>query len=373
MRPSDMPASTSPSPGPTLDRRKFLGYGARAAGGLALVGAAGPLLAACGSSKSSTTATTGGGATTVPSVGKVAYQLSWIENFQFAGEYIADTKGYYTAQGVDIALLPGGPSTTVDPIVVAGTALVGNGSPDSMASDNAQGAGLVTIGAQYQKSPFCIISRTSDPIKTPQDMAGKKIGIQSANDTLWNAFLTLSGVSASSFTKVPVQFDVSVLSAGTVDGFFGYSNDDVIHLQSLGVDVTNFLLADYGYKLFTSTYVVKASTLADTQKRAALVAFMKADIHGWQDAVADPVLDAQLTVTKYGKSLGLVQKEQQDSCTATNALMVNADTQAHGLFWMTDEAISATINTLKASGITATPAMFTNEILQEVYQGKNHV
>jgi ABC-type nitrate/sulfonate/bicarbonate transport system substrate-binding protein len=261
----------------------------------------------------------------------------------------------------------------VDPIVVAGTALVGNGSPDSCASDNAQGADLKIIGAQYQKSPFCIISKTSNPIKTPQDMAGKKIGIQAANNTLWNAFLTLSNIKASSFTKVPVQFDVSALSSGTVDGFFGYSNDDFIHLKSLGVDVTDFLLADYGYKIFTSTYVVKSSSLTDPTKRAALVAFMKADIKGWQDAVADPALDAMLTTTKYGKSLGLDAKEQQDSCVATNLLMVNADTDAHGLFWMTDQAIGETINTLKASGITATPSMFTNEILQEVYQGKNHV
>jgi ABC-type nitrate/sulfonate/bicarbonate transport system substrate-binding protein len=368
-----------PSSQPAMDRRKFLGYGAKAAGGLVLAGTAGPLLAACGKSSTATTATTTAAATgtTAPavakSVGKVAYQLSWINNFQFAGEYVADTKGYFTAQGVEISLLPGGPSTTVDPIVVAGTALVGNGSPDSCASDNAQGADLKIIGAQYMKSPFCIISKTSNPIKTPQDMAGKKIGIQAANNTLWNAFLTLSNIKASSFTKVPVQFDVSALSSGTVDGFFGYSNDDFIHLKSLGVDVTDFLLADYGYKLFTSTDVVKSSSLTDPTKRAALVAFMKADIKGWQDAVADPALDAQLTVTKYGKSLGLDAKEQQDSCVATNALMVNADTDAHGLFWMTDQAISETITTLKASGITATPSMFTNEILQEVYQGSNHV
>jgi ABC-type nitrate/sulfonate/bicarbonate transport system substrate-binding protein len=386
MKPKSVPASTDSSMdgAPVFDRRRFLGFGARAAGGLALAGAAGPLLAACGSSKpnASTTATTAAAAAAsatpttagaAKSVGKVAYQFSWIENFQFAGEYLADTRGYFTNNGVDIQLLPGGPSTTVDPIVISGKALVGNGSPDTAASDNAKGASLKVIGAQYQKSPFCIISRVANPIKTPQDMAGKKIGIQAANETLWTAFLTLSKVNPSTFTKVPVQFDVSALSSGSVDGFFGYSNDDVLHLKSLGHDVTYFLLADYGYKLFTSTYVVNSSTLSDATKRAALVAFMKGDIKGWQDAVADPAAGAQLTVTKYGKSLGLDAKEQEESCQATNALMVNADTNQHGLFWMTDAAIADTIATLKASGITATPSMFTNEILQEVYQGGTHV
>lgn len=367
----------NPSAGGTpIDRRRFLGLGAGALGGLAFAGGTSSLLAACGSTSSKSSSTTADASPTslgTQSLQKVGYQLSWIMNFQFAGEYIADTKGYFRDAGIDIQLLPGGPSTTVDPIVVSGKALVGNGSPDTCASDDAKGAGLKVIGAQYQKSPFCIISRTSKPINNPQEMAGKKIGIQSANDTLWNAFLQLSGVNPSTFTKVPVQFDVSVLASGAVDGFFGYSNDDVIHLKSEGVDVTYFLLADYGYKLFTSTYVVENSTLTDSQKRANLVNFMKADIRGWQDAVADPALGAQLTVQKYGKNLGLTESEQQESCVATNQLMVNSVTNQFGLFWMTDQAVSETIHTLKASGITATADMFTNEILQEVYQGRNRV
>lgn len=50
-----------------------------------------------------------------------------------------------------------------------------------------------------------------------------------------------------------------------------------------------------------------------------------------------------------------------------------ATTKAHGLFWMSDEAISETIATMATAGVKATPDLFTNEILAEVYQGKTSV
>jgi hypothetical protein len=38
---------------------------------------------------------------------------------------------------------------------------------------------------------------------------------------------------------------------------------------------------------------------------------------------------------------------------------------------MSDEGIKETIDTLAVAGIKATPNMFTNEILAEIYQGRS--
>ena len=314
--------------------------------------------------------TLGSRAVRAADLGKVGYQLSWIKNFQFAGDYVADYKKYYEDAGVTVDLLTGGPSLPVEPVVVSGRALLGQGSPDNTANANAKGAGLKIIGACYQKSPFCMISMTKTAMKTPKDMAGKKIGIQSANLVIWRAFLKINGIDPKSLTTVPVQFDFSPLVSGEVDGFFGYSNDDVIHLRHKGSDVTYFLFADYGYKLMTATYTVLASSLSDKTKRAQINAFMQGDIKGWQDVVADPSLGAKLTVDTYGKGNGLDEEAERESCGLTNELMLNDTTKTHGLFWMSDAAIAETIATLSTGGVQATPDMFTNEILADVYKGK---
>lgn len=306
-----------------------------------------------------------------PALGKIAYQLSWIKNFQFVGEYIADYKGYYKKVGLEVDLLAGGPGVIVDPMVISGKALVGQSGPDFMANTISKGANLKCIGASYQKNNNCVVSMATAPLRTPQDLVGKKIGVQTINLVIWHAFLRLNKIDAASVNLVPVQFDFSPLVSGEVDGFYGEANDDVVDLQSRGYAVHALLFADFGYQMLSGTYSVLSDSLTDKTKRAQLVAFMKGEVLGWQDAVKDATLGARLTTDVYGKGNGLDPKIELASCLATNDFIVSGDTQKHGLFWMTPAAVEKTIASLEAAGIKATPDMFTNEILEEVFQGKS--
>jgi hypothetical protein len=240
-----------------------------------------------------------------------------------------------------------------------------------MANAIAKGADLTCIGASYQKNNCCIASLASAPLRTPQDLIGKKIGVQTINLVVWHAFLKLNKIAPSSVNLVPVQFDFTPLASGEVDGFFGQANDDVVDLRSHGYDVHSLLFADFGYDMINGIYSVRSDSLIDKTKRAQLVAFMKAEILGWQDAVKDPTLGARLTTEVYGKGNGLDPKITLTSCQITNDFMVSADTQQHGLFWMTPAGIEKTIKSLGAAGIKAAPDRFTNEILEEVFQGKS--
>jgi NitT/TauT family transport system substrate-binding protein len=40
---------------------------------------------------------------------KVTVQLKWLPQAQFAGYYVAQAKGYYKAEGLDVTIKPGGP------------------------------------------------------------------------------------------------------------------------------------------------------------------------------------------------------------------------------------------------------------------------
>ena len=350
-------ASNNLSPGSNVNRRSFLRR----------LGATGACLLATDPFIFSSARADGPS----PALGRIAYQLSWIKNFQFVGEYIADSKGYYQKQGLAVDLLAGGPGVIVDPMVISGKALVGQSAPDFMANAISKGAKLKCIGVNYQKNNCCIASMATAPLRTPQDMIGKKIGVQTINLVIWHAFLKLNKIEASSVNLVPVQFDFSSLVSGEVDGFFGEVNDDVVDLKSRGYDVHCLLLADFGYEMFNGNYSVLSDSLNDKIKRAQLVAFMKGEVLGWQDAVKDAALGARLTTDVYGKGNGLDPKVQLASCLATNEFMISADTQQHGLFWMAPPAVEKTIATLAAAGIKAAPEMYTNEILEEVYQGKN--
>ena len=98
-----------------------------------------------------------------------------------------------------------------DSVVAGGKAFVCISAPDITSAAINQGADLVTIGAQYQKNPFAVMSLATSPINTPQDMIGKKIGVQATNEAVWNAFLKANKIDPSKITKVPVQFDPSAV------------------------------------------------------------------------------------------------------------------------------------------------------------------
>ena len=86
-----------------LDRRQFLQRTAFTAAGLAV--ASGSLSTVWGGLEA-----LGAGAAK-PNYGSINFQLSWVKNVEFAGAYIADTKGYYKKQGFSgVTLLSGGPN-----------------------------------------------------------------------------------------------------------------------------------------------------------------------------------------------------------------------------------------------------------------------
>jgi len=343
-----------------INRRSLLRGGA----GLALFGVSSALLAACGDDETSPSSSASGGA---KSFGALNYQLSWVKNVEFAGAYIADSKGYYTAAGfTSVNLMAGGPNVSQDAVVASGKALLGISSPDITAAAILKGADLVVIGAQYQKNPFCIMSLAAKPINSPQEMVGKKIGVQATNEPVWNAFLKANNLDPASITKVPAQFDPSPLVSKEVDGWFSFFTNEPNLLKTKGVDTAVMLLNDHGYPMVSEVYVVKKATLASDRDKvkAALIG----DIKGWTDSLADPKLGANLAATKYGKDLGLDEAEQVLESTAQNTVVQTDDTKANGLFTITDELIDETIKTLALGGTTITKdKLFDMSVLKEVY------
>jgi ABC-type nitrate/sulfonate/bicarbonate transport system substrate-binding protein len=345
------------------DRRRFLKRGLQL-GGVALLG--GPLLAACGSDSDSSASSSSSGS---KSFGELTVRLSWIKNVEFAGSYIADSKGYYTAEGFSKAtLIGGGPSATpMETDVVTKKALVAISAPDITGAAVAKGAPLKIIGAQYQKNPFCIMSMSKNPIAKPEDMYGKKIGVQAGNESVWAAYIKATGLDESKITKVPVQFDPLPLTQGTVDGWFSFVTNEPNTLRLKGFEVSTMLLADTGYPLVSETYCVRQDTI--DSKRDLLKAFLRAEIKGWKASIADPALGARLAAETYGKGLGLTTKEQTLESADESKLLVSAGTKKNGLFTITPELVEENIKTLKYGGLDITAAkLFDLSIIEEIYK-----
>lgn len=333
----------------------------------ALVLASALALTACGSSEQPAAEADDG------ELGTLDVNLSWIKNAEFAGEYFADSKGYYEEAGFDsVNLISGGPSgASTESMVLAGSALVGTSSPLGVAPViQDEDAPLKIIGTTYQKNPFTIISLGDDPIETPQDLVGKSIGVQSGvNETLFDALLEVNGIDAAEVEKVPVQYDPQPLVNGEVDGFFGYTTNEALTLELAGEEVVNLPFAEHGLPFVAESFVTTQDAIDND--REALKAFLEATIRGWQDAVADPQESARLAVEEYGADLGLdLEKETRQAEIQNEQLVVSEDTEANGLFTVTDELAAQNIEVLGVAGYPDLTAedVFDLSLLAEVYE-----
>jgi ABC-type nitrate/sulfonate/bicarbonate transport system substrate-binding protein len=294
----------------------------------------------------------------------VALQLSWLHSVQFGGSYIAQSKGYWAEGGLDVRLDPGGPNAPVEPPVVAGTALVGISAADYTAAAVANGAPFRIIGVAMQKNPFVIASLPGNPVNTPADLAGKKIGMALANTPVLQALCTLNDVDITQIEIVPTQYDAAPLVTGQVDCLLCWQTDLPVAMTMQGVENVTMLMADHGYALHSQTYIATQDSLAN--RRADLVALMKGEVRGWMDYKADPRAAAALTVQMFPDA-GLELPTQELQADRQVPLMFSDLTEAQGFGAWTDETVAANIRTLALLGRTVTPDLWDRSILDEVH------
>lgn len=297
----------------------------------------------------------------------VSVQLSWIKNVEFAGEYVASDAGYFDEAGFEAVDLIAGPGAT-ESVVASGGATFGLTDPISVAPAIVnEGAPLKIIATTYQKNPFTILSLAdAADIKTPAELVGKRIGVQAGNETLFFALLEVNGIDRADVTVVPVEYDPSVLINGDVDGFFAYITNESIIVEHQGYEVTNLPYADHGLPFVTESIITSQETIDNEPEM--LEAFLYSLIRGWKDALAEPEAAVDLTMDLYGAELGLDAEVQLEQHLKSSELIESADTDANGLFTMTDELIQDNLDVIAQTGVEITAdQLFDLTILEKVY------
>ena len=267
-------------------------------------------------------------------------------------------------QGADFQY--GGPNVAVEPIILAGKCTMGLCNSETMAAAVQQGAKLKVVGAFMQTNPFCIVSLPDNPIKTAQDMIGKKIAVQALNDTLWSALLKINNIDESQVTKVVAQFDPAPLINKEVDGFLSFvTNQNITVELQTGITPTIMMLSDYGFTLYQQLYTVSEDTLS--KHRDAVIAGLKAEIIGRQMCAADQAAGVALSLDKYSVDLKQDPKYAARALAETVKLGDTPTTKAKGLLYMSADDITKNVATLKLLGLEVPASTYTTELLDEIF------
>ncbi|MCV6597371.1 MAG: ABC transporter substrate-binding protein [Mangrovicoccus sp.] len=294
----------------------------------------------------------------------VNFQLSWLHSVQFGGSYIAQSKGYWADQGLEVTLSPGGPNAPVEPPVVAGTALMGISAADYTAAAVANGAPFKILAVAMQNNPFTIASLPGNPVHEPKDLMGKKIGMATANTPVLQALCEINGVDMSAIEIVPTQYDAAPLVAGQVDCLLCWLTDLPVAMTMQGIDNVTMLMADFGYAVHSQTYIATEDSLKN--RRAELLALLKGEVAGWRDYKADTDAAAALTVEMFPDA-GLDLATQKLQAERQIPLMFSDLTEAHGFGWWSEDTVAANIETLGLLGRKVSADLWDRSLLEEIY------
>ena len=212
-------------------------------------------------------------------------QLSWTEQFQFAGYIAAIEKGFYRAEGLDVTLRALEPGRTPIGAVMAGDAHYGVAGSELLL-EHLRGAPVVALAPILQHSPFVIMTRSDAAILWPADLIGKRVMLPGGGrGAELAALLQRERVPLDRLTLVPHSRDVADLVEGRVDAMGVYATTQADQVRAGGVSVRLMRPVDYGIDFYGDILFTTRDEVALHPERAA--AFRRASLRGWEHALAN--------------------------------------------------------------------------------------
>ena len=289
-----------------LSRRSLL-KGAAAAAGLAAAG----LAPRIGHTQAKTTT--------------INLQLGWLAGDNQIGEVVAKHLGYFEEEKLNLLIQPGGPSIDGVAIVASGRYEIGqvSSSPSLMLAAS-QKIPVLCFAVGAQEHPYAFFSLAKDPIRTPHDLIGKKVGIQATGKILLTALLREQKIPEQDVQVVIVGSDMTPVMTGQVDCITGWVTNTT-PLRALGPDFVTMRLWDFGVKLYALPYYATADTLA--KNAGMLDAFTRASSRGWAYAYRNPEKAVDFLLKEYPN---LVRKDELVAVPTLDKFVFTAATKLKG-------------------------------------------
>ena len=290
---------------------------------------------------------------------KLTLKLKWVPQAQFAGYYVAASKGYYAEENLDVTI--DGGSTDVSPVqaLVGGTAdVVINWAADALASRE-KGVNLINIAQPFKNSALLLACRKDMGVATSADFKGKTLGVWfGGNEYPFYAYMTKLGYSTQGgadgvevlkqgFNVDPIlQKQAACVSAMTYNEY-GQILDGGLKPEDLVV----FNYRDEGVGMLEDGLYVLEDKLADPAFKDVLVRFVRASMKGWKDAVANPDEAAQIVVDS--DPSGAATLEHQQYMMGEVAKLIDSDFKGA----LNVDDFNQTVATLLASKDGENPAI----------------
>ena len=254
-------------------------------------------LAACATT---TAVPTGPGLAPAPTeapLRKVSVALDWFPWSNHAGLYVAQEKGYFAAEGLDVEIRTPSDPSIVPQLVATGRDDFGINYQTGVLIAREQGVPVVSVMALVQHPLNSVMALRESGIAQPADLVGKTVGWPGIpdNEPLLDTMLRSQGHSLSEVELVNVGFDlVPALIGGRVDAIVGaYWVHESISATNQGFELNIMRMEEHGVPDFYELVLVASEdTIANDPD--LVQRFVRGAQRGYRDAIDDPQAAVEL-------------------------------------------------------------------------------
>ena len=294
---------------------------------------------------------------------KIKLVLNWKYQGPQGMFFLAEDKGYFKAEGLEVTLDQGNGSGAAVPLVANGTYDVGFGDINALielAAKKPEDA-PIAVYVMFNQPPFTVAVKADSPIKTPKDFEGKTLG-GAANDGALKLFPALCKLAKFDCAKVKMtnmqpNLREQMLMQGQVDGVFGYVNTIRFSAKLMGVQDNQIRFinyGDYGMDLYSNAIIVSKKLVKDNPK--AVAGLIRALNRGMIDALKD--IDGAVAAVAKREALIKVPVERERFVQTIKDEMNHPEIATIGLGNVNPERLKKSIDILvDASTLPRTPTV----------------
>ena len=227
---------------------------------------------------------------------KVRFTLDWRIDGPGAIVLLTQGKGYFAQEGLEVTVDAGSGSAAAVQRLASGTHDIGFADTAALVEYLSQNPAAAKIQGVYmlqEKAPAAVFALKKTGIKTPADLAGRKIGapVFDAGRKSFPLFAKANRLDAAqvSWTNADPALRENLLVRGDVEAITGFYYTSVLNLEARGVkedELTVFKYADHGVNLYGNTVVVAATFAAEHPE--AVAKFLRALNRGIKETITDP-------------------------------------------------------------------------------------
>ncbi len=215
---------------------------------------------------------------------RVVLQLSFTHQFEFAGYYAADYKGFFAEEGLEVEIREGTSTRRPNVELTEGRAHYGTGSATYLL-DRLNGQPLVLVTSVFQHSLLALMVPLNSDIRSPEDLRGRRVATSGRHPEI-AAMFAAEGLPPDAFVRVDDKWEVNEILTGEADAQTVYLTDVPFDMQQLGVRVRLIRPQDYGVDFYGDSLFTSEAELRARPERVA--AMHRAVLRGWQYALEHP-------------------------------------------------------------------------------------